>query len=162
MVCVFKGENNLLAALLQSLSARIRVWRRQRRGQSDCSREVHRVIHGQDQAGAPDCHLMFHRRELLVQSFVKQADPGACGGGAVAVDGAGASVVGADSDVGVQGAHTGVIQDKVRIIIVELTFILRCGDRRIIQISSSRAKDEPSCRSLEDKMATDTLVNKLI
>lgn len=128
MVCVFKEEQNLEAASSQSVSARVGVWRGRRRGQGDCGRQVHRVVHGQDQTGAPDGHVVFRRGQLVVQSFVEQAAPGAGGGGAVTADGAGAGGVRADGDICVHGAHAGVVQDEVGVVVVELTLILRRED----------------------------------
>lgn len=124
MVCDFKGEKKLLAGPLQSVSARVRVGRGRRRGQGDCGGQVHRVVHGQDQAGAPDGHLVFSRGKVMVQPFVEQSAPGAGGRGAVTADGAGAAGIRADGDVRVHGADAGVVQDEVGVIVVELTFVL--------------------------------------
>lgn len=57
----------------------------------------------------------------MIQTFISS---GASGGGAFAVDRTGSGGVCADSDVGVHGAHVGIIQDEVRVVIMELTFIL--------------------------------------
>lgn len=63
----------------------------------------------------------------MIQTFIGRAAPSAGGGGALTVDGAGSGGIRADGDVSVHGAHAGIIQDEVRIIVVELTFILVCG-----------------------------------
>lgn len=128
MVCVAKGDANLVAASSQSVSAGVRVWRGRRRGQGDCGGQVHRVVHGQHQPGAPDGHIVFCRGQIVVHSLVEGATPGA--GGALTVDGVRAAGVRADGDVRVHGAHAGVVQDEVGIVVVELTFILRRKDRQ--------------------------------
>lgn len=46
-------------AFSQSVPARVGAWWGGWWGQGDCGRGLHWVIHGQYQAGAPDCHLMF-------------------------------------------------------------------------------------------------------
>lgn len=123
MVYVFKEEKNLAAASSQPVSARVGVWRGRRRGQGDRGGRLHRVVHGQDQAGAPDGHVVFRRGQVALQAFIEQA-----GGGALAVLGAWAAGVRADGDVCVHGADAGVVQDEVRILVVELTFVLRRED----------------------------------
>lgn len=100
---------------------RWRGWRRQ----GDGGRRIRRVVHGQDQAGAPDCHLLFRQGEVVIQPFVGRAAPGR----AFAVDSVGSGGVRADSDVRVHGAHGGVVQDEVRILVVERTFILWRSNR---------------------------------
>lgn len=60
----------------------------------------------------------------MIQTFITQAAPGAVGGGSIAVDGVGSRCVCADGDIGIHGAHVGIVQDEVRVIVVELTFIL--------------------------------------
>lgn len=54
-------NNKLLAvrAFLQSVPARVGAWRGGWRRQGDGGRGLHWVIHGQDQAGAPDRHFVF-------------------------------------------------------------------------------------------------------
>jgi len=53
----------------------------------------------------------------VVQTVVR----GPCAGGAV--DGA-AGCVHADGDVGVHGVHAGIVQDEVRVVVVEPAFVL--------------------------------------
>lgn len=106
------------------MSARVGAWRRGRRGQGDCGGRVHRVVHGQDQTGAPDGHVLLPRGQVVVQSLVQQAGAG----GTVPADGARAAGVRADGDVGEHGAHAGVVQDEVGVVVVELTFVLRRED----------------------------------
>lgn len=125
MLCVLKDEKKLEAACSQPVSARLGARRGRRRGQGDGGGQVRRVVHGQDQAGAPDGHLLLGRGQVLVQPLVPPAAPGAGRGGALPVDGAGAGGVGADGDVGVHGAHAGVVQDEVGVVVVQLTFILK-------------------------------------
>lgn len=114
-----------MRVVLQSVPARVGAGRGGRRRQGDGGRGLDRVIHGQNQAGAPDCHFVFRQGELVIQSFIKRTYPGAGSGGALAVDGAGSGRVCADCDVGVHGAHAGVVQDEVRVVVVELAFVLR-------------------------------------
>lgn len=110
------------------MAARVGARWRGRRGQGDGGGGLHGVVHGQDQAGAPDCHFVFRQSELVIHAFVERASPRAGGGGALAVDGAGSRGVRGDGDVGVHGAHAAVVQ--VGVVVVELTFILARGDGR--------------------------------
>lgn len=112
------------------MPARVRAWRGGRRRQGDGGWRLHRVVHGQDQPGASDCDLMFSQGELVIQALVGRAPPGAGSGSTLAVDGAGAVRVCADGDVGVHGAHAGVVQDEVGVILVELAFILTGGEAK--------------------------------
>lgn len=116
--------NCALIAFLQSVPARVRVWWGRWGGQGDSGWRVHWVIHGQDQAGAADCHFIFCQGKLVIQAFISWTPGSAGGGGAFAVDGAGPRRICADGDIGIHGAHTGIVQDEVRLIIMELTFIL--------------------------------------
>lgn len=114
---------------LQSVPARFRARRGGGRRQGDRGRGLHGVVHGQDQARSPDRHLVLRQGELVIQAFVERAPaPGA--GGTLRVDGAGPGGVRADGDVGVHGAHAGVVQDEVGVVVMELTFILGRRDRR--------------------------------
>lgn len=120
------------AAFLQSVPVRFRArgggwWR-----QGDGSRGLHGVIHGQDQPRSPDRHFVFCHGELVIQTFIERTytTPGAGGRGVLGVDGAGSGRVRADGDVGVHGAHAGIVQDEVRVVVMELTFILASGKRR--------------------------------
>lgn len=113
-----------MEAFLQSVPARIGVWWGGWWGQGDSGWGLRWVIHGQDQTGAPDCHFMVRQAELVIQTFIRRATPGADGGGAFAVDGVGSRRICVDGDVGIHGAHVGIVQDEVRVIVVELTFIL--------------------------------------
>lgn len=122
---VLEVESDKVRAVLQSVPARVGAGRGGRRRQGDGDRGLDRVIHGQDQAGAPDCHLVLRQGELVIQSFVERASPGAGGGGALAVDGAWSGRIRADCDVGIHGAHAGVVQDEVRVVVVERAFVLR-------------------------------------
>lgn len=63
----------------------------------------------------------------MIQTLIRRAAPGAGGGGTLAVDGVGPRGVRADGDVGVHGAHAGIVQDEVGVVVVELTFILVRG-----------------------------------
>lgn len=124
-ICVLlklkRNSTLMLQVFLQSVPAWVRAWRGGWWGQRDSGRGLHRVIHGQNQAGAPNCHFVFCQGELVIQTFVGWPTPS---GGALAVDGVGSRSVRADGDVSEHGAHVGVIQDEVRIIVMELTFIL--------------------------------------
>lgn len=111
-----------MRAFLQSVPARVGAWWGGRRGQGDSGRVLHWIIHGQDQTGPPDRHFVFRQGEVVIQTFVRRATRGV-----LAVDGAGSGCVCADGDVSVHGAHVGVIQDEVRVVIVKLPFILVCG-----------------------------------
>lgn len=110
------------------MPARVGARRGGWRGQGDSGRGLHWVIHGQDQAGAPDRHLVFRQGKLMIQSFVRWAATSAGGGGALAVDGAGSGGVRADGDVGVHGAHVSIVQDEVGVVVMELTFVLVSGN----------------------------------
>lgn len=127
-VVFLKEEKDLVAASSQSVSARVGAWRRGWRGQGDRGGWVHRLVHGQDQTGAPDGYVLLPRGQIVVQSLVQQAAPGAGAGGAVPADGARATGVRADGHVCEHGAHAGVVQDEVGVVVVELTFVLRCED----------------------------------
>lgn len=94
---------------LQSVSARVGPRRGGRRRQGDGGRRLHGIIHGQDQAGAPDSNFVFRQGQLVIQTLIGRAAPGTRGGGALAVDGVRPRGVGADGDVGVHGAHAGVV-----------------------------------------------------
>lgn len=94
--------------------------------QGDSGLRVHWVIHGQDQTGAPDRHFIFRQGELVIQAFIRRTPASAGSGGALSVDGARSGRVCADGDIGVHGAHTRIVQDEVRLIVVELTFVLIC------------------------------------
>lgn len=87
-----------MQAFLQSVPARVGAWRGGRWGQSDGGRELHWVVHRQDQSSAPDRHFVLRQGELVIQAIIA---PGTGGGGVLAVDGAGSGRVGADSDVSV-------------------------------------------------------------
>lgn len=67
---------------------------------------------------------MLSQSEVVIETLVERVASRAGGGGALGVDGAGARCIRADSDVSVHGAHVGIVQDEVGVIIVELTFIL--------------------------------------
>lgn len=127
-VVFLKEEKDLVAASSQSVSARVGAWRRGRRGQGDRGGRVHRLVHGQDQTGAPDGHVLLPRGQIVVQSLVQQAAPSASTGGAVPADGARAAGVRTDGHVREHGAHAGVVQDEVGVVVVELTFVLRRED----------------------------------
>lgn len=106
------------------MPARVGAWWGGRGRQGDSGWRVHWVIHGQDQAGAADRHFIFRQGELVIQAFIRRTPTG----GALAVDGAGSGRVCADCDVGVHGAHAGIVKDEVRVIVMELTFVLVCGE----------------------------------
>lgn len=106
----------LFLFFLQSVPVWVGAGRGGRRWQRDSGRQIRWVVHGEDQTGAPDRHLVFRQAELVV--LVRRTDAGAGGGGALPVDGAGARGVCADGDVGVHGADTGVVQDEVRVVVV--------------------------------------------
>lgn len=106
----------------QSVSAWVGAWRRGRRRQRDGNGRVQGVVHGKHQPRAPNGHLVLGQAQIMV--LVGGAHAGAGGGRALAVDGAGAAGVRADGDVSVHGAHAGVVHDEVRVVIVELAFVL--------------------------------------
>lgn len=113
------------------MPAWVGVGRGGRRWQRDGGRRIHWVVHGEDQAGAPDRHFVFRQAELVV--LVGRTDARAGGGGALPVDGAGARGVCADGDVGVHGADAGVVQDEVRVVVVQLTFVLVSAEMQMIR-----------------------------
>lgn len=129
---VICGEKSFLFFFLQSVPAWVRAgwggrWRRQRHG----GRGIRWVVHGEDQAGAPDRHFVFRQAKLVV--LVGCTDTRAGGGGSLPVDGAGARGVCADSDVGVHGADAGVVQDEVRVVVMQLAFVLVSVDMQMIR-----------------------------
>ena len=113
-----------MRAILQSVSARFGAWRGRRRREGDGGRRLGCVIHWQDEARAADGHVVF--RQLVIQTFVELSFPGC--GGALGVDGAGSGRIRADGDVGVQGAHVGIVGDDVGVVVMELPFILVSGE----------------------------------
>lgn len=110
------------------MPAWVGAWRRGRRRQRDGGGRIQGVVHGQDQPRAPDGHLLLRQAQVVV--LVGGAHAGAGGGRALAVDGARAAGIRADGDVGVHGAHAGVVQDEVRVVVVQLAFILVGGEMR--------------------------------
>lgn len=121
---MLKTTNGILTvqAFSQSVPARVGAWWGRRRGQGDCDWGLDWVIHGQDQAGAPDRYFVFCQCEFVIHTFIRWAAPGA--GRTLVVDGVGSGGVRADSDVGIHGAHAGIVQDEVRVVVAELTFVL--------------------------------------
>lgn len=65
---------------------------------------------------------MFGLGELLI--LLRRATACVGGGGALAIGAVGSRHAGADGDVGIYGAHVGIVQDEVRVVVMELTFIL--------------------------------------
>lgn len=123
---IFEVTNCILTleAFLQSVPTRIGVWWRGGWRQGDSGWRLRWVIHRQDQTGAPDCHFVVPQAELVIQTFIRRAAPSAVGGGTFAVDDVRSRRIRVDGDVGVHGAHVGVVQDEVRVIVMERTLIL--------------------------------------
>lgn len=116
----------LVQTLLQSVPVGFRAGWGGRRREGDGGGGLRRVVHRQNEARAADCHVVLGQDELVSQAVVKRASPGA-GRGALGVDGAGAGLVGADGDVGVHGAHAGIVQNEVGVV-VKLLFVLVSGE----------------------------------
>lgn len=98
------------------------MWRGGWRWEGDGARRLCRVVHRQNEACAADGHVLICQGELLVQTFVELASSGRKG--VLVVDGARAGGVGGHRDVGVHGAHAGVVHDEIRIIVMKLAFVL--------------------------------------
>lgn len=118
----------MVQSFLQSVPVGFRAGWRRWGWERDSSGGFHRVVHRQDEARAVDRHaVLLCHGEPVSQTFVERASPGAGCGEAFGVDGARAGRVRADGDVGVHGAHVGVVQNEVGIV-MKLLFVLVSGE----------------------------------
>lgn len=119
----------MVQPFLQSVPAGFRAGWRGWRWERDSSGGFHRVVHRQDEARAADRHVVLRQGELVSQTVAERASPGAGCGEAFGVDGAGAGRVCADGDVGVHGAHAGVVQNEVGVVMKPLFILVRAKGR---------------------------------